>query len=198
MKFNKIAQMPGMDMGMPPMGGPPTAPMAAPGAAPAATTREEIGSPLRELGQILYDIDIETLLSQKIGSDTSKVAQEVWVMYGGNILGGIDEEKVGKRTDKQNVSPEDEESEQEKTEDSRWERLPEGQKISDITSLDELDATVQGIAGDLAAKKKKEQAGGGAGGGMPMASIKLQLIKLAQRYDKAGRYSFADILEKPF
>lgn len=190
--------MPGMDMGMPPMGGPPTAPMAAPGAAPAATTREEIGSPLRELGQILYDVDIETLLSQKIGSDTSKVAQEVWVMYGGNILGGIDEEKVGKRTDKQNVSPEDEESEQEKTEDSRWERLPEGQKISDITSLDELDATVQGIAGDLAAKKKKEQAGGGAGGGMPMASIKLQLIKLAQRYDKAGRYSFADILEKPF
>ena len=198
MKFNKIAQMPGMDMGMPPMGGPPTAPMAAPGAAPAATTREEIGSPLRELGQILYDVDIETLLSQKIGSETSEVAQDIWVMYGGNIIGGIEEEKTGKRIDKKDVSPENEESEQEKTEDSRWERLPEGQKISDITSLDELDATVQGIAGDLAAKKKKEQAGGGAGGGMPMASIKLQLIKLAQRYDKAGRYSFADILEKPF
>jgi hypothetical protein len=198
MKFNKIAQMPGMDMGMPPMGGPPTAPMAAPGAAPAATTREEIGSPLRELGQILYDVDIETLLSQKIGSETSKVAQDIWVMYGGNIIGGIEEEKTGKRIDKQDVSPENEESEQEKTEDSRWERLPEGQNISDITSLDELEATVQGIAADLAAKKKKEQAGGGAGGGMPMASIKLQLIKLADRYDSAGRYSFADILEKPF
>jgi len=180
------------------MGGPPTAPMAAPGAAPAATTREEIGSPLRELGQILYDVDIETLLSQKIGSETSKVAQDIWVMYGGNIIGGIEEEKTGKRIDKQDVSPENEESEQEKTEDSRWERLPEGQNISDITSLDELEATVQGIAADLAAKKKKEQAGGGAGGGMPMASIKLQLIKLADRYDSAGRYSFADILEKPF
>ena len=190
--------MPGMDMGMPPMGGPPTAPMAAPGAAPAATTREEIGSPLRELGQILYDVDIETLLSQKIGSETSEVAQDIWVMYGGNIIGGIEEEKTGKRIDKQDVSPENEESEQEKTEDSRWERLPEGQNISDITSLDELEATVQGIAADLAAKKKKEQAGGGAGGGMPMASIKLQLIKLADRYDSAGRYSFADILEKPF
>jgi len=198
MKFNKIAQMPGMDMGMPPMGGPPTAPMAAPGAAPAATTREEIGSPLRELGQILYDVDIETLLSQKIGSETSEVAQDIWVMYGGNIIGGIEEEKTGKRIDKKDVSPENEESEQEKTEDSRWERLPEGQNISDITSLDELEATVQGIAADLAAKKKKEQAGGGAGGGMPMASIKLQLIKLADRYDLAGRYSFADILEKPF
>ena len=63
---------------------------------PAATTREEIGSPLRELGQILYDVDIETLLSQKIGSETSKVAQDIWVMYGGNIIGGIEEEKTGK------------------------------------------------------------------------------------------------------
>jgi hypothetical protein len=191
MGFLKIAQMPDMGFGMPP--GPPTAPMAAPGANPDSSVREEIGSPLKELGQILYDVDIETLLSQKIGKDSSEVAQDIWVMYGGNIFGGVEELNSGKRTDKQDVSKEDEEAEQKRTEESRWERLEEGKYISDITSLEELEATVKGIASDLAAKKKKESAGG-AGGGMPMAHRNLQLIKLAHLYDLAGKYSFSDKL----
>ena len=103
------------------MGGPPAMPMAAPGAPP--TNREEIGSPLDSLGKILYDLDITTLLLSKIGDSADDTALYVWLMYGGNEHGGAIRDRIGKRTKKKDVTKEQEEAEQERTEDSRWERL---------------------------------------------------------------------------
>ena len=206
--FKKIAQAlppapPPMDpmaaMGAPPMdpmagmgmGGPPTMPMAAPGAPP--TKREEIGSPLDSLGKILYDVDITTLLLSRLGDETSDTALFVWLMYGGDEHGGAMKNRIGKRDKKKNVTVDQEKQEQERTEDSRWERLPAGKKITDITSLDEMTAEVQGIASSAVKNELKAQ-GAPAGGGMPMAARHNNMVKIARKLDKIGFYHSADLI----
>lgn len=205
----KFAQMappaaPPMDpmagMGAPPpmdpmggmgMGGPPTMPMAAPGAPP--TSREEIGSPLDSLGKILYDVDITTLLLSRLGDETSDTALFIWLMYGGDEHGGAMKDRVGKRVKKKDVTKEQEKIEQERTEDSRWERLPVGKKITDITSLEEMTAEVQGIAASAVKNEIKAQ-GAPAGGGMPMAVRHNNMVKIARKLDKIGFYRSADLI----
>lgn len=203
----KIAQMdpmaaaPPMDPaaamggGMPPMdpmamGGPPTMPMAAPGA--PAVSREEIGSPLDSLGKILYDVDITTLLLSRIGDSSDDTALYVWLMYGGDEHGGAMKDRVGKRSKKKDVTKEQEEAEQERTEDTRWERLPAGKKITDITSLKEMTEEVQGIA--VSAVKNELKAQGAPAGGMPMAARHNNMVKIARKLDKIGFYRSADTI----
>lgn len=178
-------------MGMPPMGGPPTMPMAAPGAAPAK--REEIGSPLDTLGKILYDVDVVALLISKIGEDAKETANYIWTLYGGDETGGVVKGRVGQRIKRKDVDPEKEKEEQERTEDTRWERLPEGQNISDITSLEEMTDEVQGIASSAVKNEIKAQ-GAGAAGGMPMASRNRELIRMAEKLDKIGFYKMSDTI----
>lgn len=171
------------------MGGPPTMPMAAPGAPP--TSREEIGSPLDSLGKILYDVDITTLLLSKIGDESDDTALYVWLMYGGDQHGGAMKDRIGKRIKRKDISKEQEEAEQERTEDSRWERLPAGKKITDITSLDDMAKEVKGVAASAVKNEIKAQ-GAPAGGGMPMAVRHNNMIKIAQKLDKIGFYRSAD------
>ena len=178
----------GMGMGM---GGPPAMPMAAPGAPP--TSREEIGSPLDSLGKILYDVDITTLLLSKIGDSAEDTALYIWLMYGGNEHGGAIRDRIGKRTKKKDVTKEQEEAEQERTEDSRWERLSDGKKITEITSLDEMTEEVKGIAASAVKNEIKAQ-GAPAGGGMPMAARHNNMVKIARKLDKIGFYRSADTI----
>jgi hypothetical protein len=205
----RIAQMDPMAGGAPPMdpmamggappmdpmamgmGGPPAMPMAAPGA--PTTSREEIGSPLDSLGKILYDVDITTLLLSKIGDSADDTALYVWLMYGGNEHGGAIRDRIGKRTKKKDVTKEQEEAEQERTEDSRWERLSAGKKITEITSLDEMTEEVKGIAASAVKNEIKAQ-GAPAGGGMPMAVRHNNMVKIARKLDKIGFYRSADTI----
>ena len=173
------------------MGGPPVMPMAAPGA-PAAS-REEIGSPLDSLGKILYDVDIITILMSRIGDTSDDTALYVWLMYGGDEKGGAMSGRIGKRIKKKDVVKEQEEAEQERTEDSRWERLPSGKKITEITSLDKLTEEVQGIAASAVKNELKAQ-GAPVGGGMPMASRHNNMVKIARKLDKIGFYRSADTI----
>ena len=173
------------------MGGPPAMPMAAPGAPP--TSREEIGSPLDSLGKILYDVDITTLLLSKIGDAADDTGLYVWLMYGGNEHGGAIRDRIGKRTKKKDVTKEQEEAEQERTEDSRWERLSDGKKITEITSLDEMTEEVKGIAASAVKNEIKAQ-GAPAGGGMPMAARHNNMVKIARKLDKIGFYRSADTI----
>ncbi len=173
------------------MGGPPAMPMAAPGA--PATSREEIGSPLDSLGKILYDVDITTLLLSRIGDTADDTSLYVWLMYGGDEHGGSEKDRVGKRTKKKDVTKEQEKAEQDRTEDSRWERLPAGEKITDITSLKEMVQEVQGIASSAVKNELKAQ-GAPAGGGMPMAVRHNNMVKIARKLDKIGFYRSADTI----
>jgi len=205
----KLAQMDPMAGAMPPMdpmamggappmdpmamgmGGPPAMPMAAPGAPP--TSREEIGSPLDSLGKILYDVDITTLLLSRIGDAADDTGLYVWLMYGGDEHGGALKDRIGKRIKKKDVTKEQEEAEQDRTEDSRWERLPAGKKITEITSLDEMTEEVKGIAASAVKNEIKAQ-GAPAGGGMQMAVRHNNLVKIARKLDKIGFYRSADTI----
>ena len=205
----RIAQMDPMAGGAPPMdpmamggappmdpmamgmGGPPAMPMAAPGA-PSAN-REEIGSPLDSLGKILYDVDITTLLLSRIGDAADDTGLYVWLMYGGDEHGGAIKDRIGKRIKKKDVTKEQEEAEQDRTEDSRWERLPAGKKITEITSLDEMTEEVKGIAASAVKNEIKAQ-GAPAGGGMPMAVRHNNMVKIARKLDKIGFYRSADTI----
>ena len=173
------------------MGGPPAMPMAAPGA-PSAN-REEIGSPLDSLGKILYDVDITTLLLSRIGDAADDTGLYVWLMYGGDEHGGAIKDRIGKRIKKKDVTKEQEEAEQDRTEDSRWERLPAGKKITEITSLDEMTEEVKGIAASAVKNEIKAQ-GAPAGGGMPMAARHNNMVKIARKLDKIGFYRSADTI----
>jgi hypothetical protein len=173
------------------MGGPPAMPMAAPGAPPA--NREEIGSPLDSLGKILYDVDITTLLLSRIGDAADDTGLYVWLMYGGDEHGGAIKDRIGKRIKKKDVTKEQEEAEQDRTEDSRWERLPAGKKITEITSLDEMTEEVKGIAASAVKNEIKAQ-GAPAGGGMPMAARHNNMVKIARKLDKIGFYRSADTI----
>ena len=184
--------MGGMDPMMGGMGGPPTLPTAMPGA--TGVNREEIGSPLDKLGKILYDVDINSLLLTQLGDDVEDTALSVWTLYGGDEKGiGVVEGRTGKRIKRKNVSKENEESEQKRTEDTRWERLPAGISLDEITSLDKMVEQIRGIASSAVKNELKAQ-GAQAGGGMPMAHRNRDIVKIARKLDLIGFYRLADTL----
>jgi hypothetical protein len=163
-----------------------------PGAAPDPK-REEIGSPLDTLGQVLYDVDAPSLIAQMTGSSPDEIALYIWETYGGNKMGGADKDKIGARLPKSDVEPEQEEAEQKATENSRWRRLPQGKRISDITTLDELISTMKGLMINAVKNENKKNAPQGAPP-MPMAETK-HWVRLAQSFDNEGIHILADMLD---
>jgi hypothetical protein len=189
MKYVKLAQMPPMDpmagMGM------PAAPMAMPAPAEPASGQKQIKVPLANLGLILADAEIEKKLLEQLEDNEQGIANDVWLQYGGEKDGGVDQSKRGKRKDSEEAT----EEEMKATDKSRWERLPDGQNLLDLEiSLDDMANAVKFLSFGFAKNKGKEQGGGAAGGGMPgMASRKLDtMVKLAQNLDLLGMYSVAD------
>lgn len=178
----------GMGMGAPPMDmGMGAAPMGlpapgAPAGAPGVPSKLSL-YPLENSGMILMDAEIEKRLKEQFASTENinttseeEIANEIWIEYGGNKLGGVDKEKVGKRLPDVEVD----ENEIKNTRDSKWKRLPFGKNLDDLgITLDDIRDMVISLSQGIAAAKKKEAPGGGA----PMASLKLDnLIKLAKEY----------------
>lgn len=189
MKYVKLAQMPPMDpmagMGM------PAAPMAMPAPADPPSGQKQIKIPLANLGLILADAGIEKRLLEQLEDNEQGIANDVWMQYGGEEDGGVDQSKRGKRKDTEEATDEEIKA----TDKTRWERLPEGQNLLDLEmSLDDFANAVKFLSFGFAKNKGKEQGGGAAGGGMPgMASRKLDnMVKLAQNLDLLGMYSIAD------
>jgi hypothetical protein len=189
MKYVKLAQMPPMD----PMAGlgMPASPMAMPGPPPAPNSaQKQITVPLANLGLILADAEIEKRLLEQLEDNEQGIANDIWIQYGGEEDGGVDLSKRGKRRDSEEAT----EEEIKATDKTRWERLPEGQNLSDLEiTLDDFANAVKFLSFGFAKNKGKEQ-GGAAGGGMPgMASRKLDtMVKLAHNLDLLGMYSVAD------
>jgi hypothetical protein len=189
MKYVKLAQMPPMDpmMGM----GMPAAPMAMPAPAAPASGQKNITVPLANLGLILADSEIEKRLLEQLEDNEQGIANEVWIQYGGEEDGGVDQSKRGQRKETEEAT----EDEIKATNKTRWERLPEGQNLLDLEiTLDDMANAVKFLSFGFAKNKGKEQGGAAAGGGMPgMASRKLDnMVKLAQNLDLLGMYSVAD------
>jgi hypothetical protein len=191
MKYVKLAQMPAMD----PMAGMgmamPAAPMAMPAPAAPPSDQKQIKIPLANLGLILADAGIEKKLLEQLEDNEQGIANDVWLQYGGEEDGGVDESKRGKRKDTEEVTDEEIKA----TDKTRWERLPEGQNLLDLEiTLDDFANAVKFLSFGFAKNKGKEQGGGAAPGGMPgMASRKLEnMVKLAHNFDLLGMYSVAD------
>ena len=189
MKYVKLAQMPPMDpmMGM----GMPAVPMAMPAPTEPASAQKQIKIPLANLGLILADAEIEKKLLEKLEDNEQGIANDVWMQYGGEEDGGVNQSRRGKRKE----SEEAEEEEIKATDKTRWERLPEGQNLLDLEiSLDDFANAVKFLSFGFAKNKGKEQGAAAGGGGMPgMASRKLDtMVKLAQNLDLLGLYSVAD------
>ena len=191
MKYLKLAQMPPMDpmmgMGM----GMPAVPMAMPAPAEPASAQKQIKIPLANLGLILADAEIEKKLLEKLEDNEQGIANDVWMQYGGEEDGGVNQSRRGKRTDSEEATDEEIKA----TDKTRWERLPVGQNLLDLEiTLDDFANAVKFLSFGFAKNKGKEQGAGPAGGGMPgMASRKLDnMVKLAHNLDLLGMYSVAD------
>ena len=183
---------------MPPMGDPlagmgappPVAPTAGPGMA-GGNAEKIIRVPLSNLGLILADAEIEKKLMEDLEDNELDLANEVWMMYGGNEDGSVNKSRVGKRKDDKEVD----DVEIKNTNKTRWERLPLGQNLDDLgIELSDFANAIKFLSFGFSKNKAKEQPV--AGGGMPgMASRKLDnMVKLGGNLDKMGLYRIADRL----
>lgn len=179
---------PGLGAPMPPM--PPLPGMPPPpGGGTSNSNQKAIREPLSNLGLILADAEIEKMLMEEMQFNEREIANKIWIMYGGNEDGGVDDGHTGKRKDDIEITDEEINA----TKDKRWQRLPFGQDLNDLEiELDDVANAVKFLSFGFAKNKSKEQ-GGGAGGGMPMASLKLEnMVKLARNLDFYGMYNVAD------
>ncbi len=178
--MKKEAQMP--DLGTMPAAG---------GEAPAApaSTFKVIYSPLDSLGKILADLDFKAFLENNFGTDEIDLAQKVWTMYGG-AEDQMGKGKPGKRSSSPASDNPDEqakiqEEEYNNTRDSRWERLPEGVSIEEITTPEAIEKSIIGGYNVLFKEVAKP------------ASAKFDSwLKTANIADENGHYKYADKIEK--
>lgn len=182
--------------------GMPPAPMGA-SISPAPTTTGTTLSlatryPLESSGMILMDAEIEKRLKEQFAStehinttSEQEIANEIWIEYGGNELGGVDSEKRGKRIRDKEVD----DQEIKATRDKKWQRLPFGKNLSDLgITLQDLNEMITALSQGIAANKKKEAPAAG-GGGMGLASRDYKdIIRTAQILDNLGFYDLADNL----
>lgn len=174
------------------MGAAPVMPMAdptgaAPEGAPPPPAFKIIHSPLDTFGKILADLDFKTFLQNNFGTDPRDLAHEIWEMYGG-ASDELGEGKKGRRQDTplsgdpmQLQSAQDDEYN--RTRKQRWERLPVGVSIDEITSPDALENAIKGGLHSLVQQNAK-----------PAAAKAQAWLKLADRADKNKNYSCADKL----
>lgn len=189
----------GLSLGAPPIGAPPMVAPPIGGVGPGSPTAPKFSLyPLESSGMILMDAEVEKRLKEQFASthhinttSEQEIANEIWKEYGGNDLGGVDQEKVGKRIRDKEVDLD----EIKRTRDTKWERLPLGKNLDDLgITLQDITEMIIALSQGFAALKKKE-APGGAGGGMGMASLKYKsFIKIAKKLDKYGFYELADKL----
>lgn len=215
-KFLKLAQVPTAASGPPPLnvapavglpppptptGGLPTMPMA--GAQTNSTAndpgvRKELTVPLSSIGQILYDADATEIVENNISSSPQEISTKIWMMYGGDEMGGADSNKVGERSEEP-LEGETIEIERKNTQDARWKRLPKGKTIADVIGKDDLEQMMTSFIMSTIKKTATESAGAAAppGGGMPpmMAKSNLDTIRLAQILDNCGYFSDADYFD---
>ena len=191
MKKTILSQMMPMGDPMAGMGAPPpVAPTAGPGMA-GGNAEKIIRIPLSNLGLILADAQIEKKLMEDFEDNELDLANEIWIQYGGKENGGVVSSRIGKRIDGQEVD----DAEIERTEKSRWERLPDGKSLDDIdVELSDFANAIKYLSFGFSKNKAKEQPA--PGGGMPgMASRKLEnMVKLARNLDSMGLYRIADRL----
>jgi len=209
MKFKRIAQeappapdLGGMGAAPPPdlsgmgggldMGGMGAAPMAG-GAPPAPAApvgpKPPVKIPLDSVNLILNDAGID----QKImgGNPFEDVVSDIWNMYGGTELGGVDSQKVGERAPYKESSDEEIQA----TNETRWKRLPQGETLLSLGITKELMTEAVQTFSFGFSKSKNQPAQGG--GGMGLASLQLEkLIKTAFLYDQKGQYRKADKIFK--
>ena len=196
----------GMDMGMG-GGGEGTAEMAN----PQGADRQEIGGPLNEVALVLHDFDIQQKV-ETTGKDPAKLAQEIWIAYGGDKTGGVVPGRVGQRDPDQNVPEDQIEAERQSTEDTRWDRLPRGLNIAQVIlgsddpqdkadpqeAFNTLEKLCQGMLISSAQSLNpvyQKVYGPAAGGGMPTASVKYW-YKLASKYDRGNKLRSADLVDR--
>jgi hypothetical protein len=190
-----------MDMGgMPPMPSMPGAPPPPGGAGgPTDTTSAQgVPYPLENLGMILKDAELQKKLSEILSSSANvnttseeEIANHIWKMYGGDDLGGVDSSKVGERKPKAEADS----KEVERTETTRWKRLPSGKTLSTLDipiTLSDIEKAVKAISfGISKAKSKEAPAGGGA-----MASVNSQkMVRISKYLDKLGFHRLADHID---
>lgn len=187
---------PDMGLGMPPMA--PTSmggDMGGAGAATQQTLTQPSLFPLTNLGMILKDFGIEKELSETLSSSSNinttseeEIANLIWEMYGGHKLGKYAiKSKKGTRIEGKEVDP----KELERTEKTRWKRLPLGKTLSTLDipiTLKDVEKAVKSISfGISKAKAKEAPAGGGA-----LATNKNSYIKIAKDLDNLGFYHISD------
>ena len=189
MKKTILSQMMPMGDPMAGMGAPPpVATTAGPGMA-GGNAEKIIRIPLTNLGLILADAQIEKKLMEDFEDNELDLANEIWIQYGGKENGGVVSSRIGKRIDGQEVD----DAEIERTEKSRWERLPDGKSLDDIdVELSDFANAIKYLSFGFSKNKAKEQPA--PGGGMPgMASRNLEnMVKLARNLDSMGLYRIAD------
>lgn len=173
-------------LGAPPMpdpmaGGLGAPAMGAPASPTISTAPKSSLYAIENSGMLLMDAEIEKRLKEQFASTENigttseqEIANEIWLEYGGNELGGVDKEKAGKRLPDKEVDL----NEVKRTRDRKWERLLIGKNLSDLgITLEDLTDMVVSLSQGIAAIAKKS-----AGGGAPaMASFKLDsFVKIAQ------------------
>lgn len=158
--------------------------------------RPQITTALDTLGKILYDADVTEIIENDPGSGMEDIAAKLWEQYGGDERGGAVEDRIGNRSDEP-MEPDQAEKEREITDNSRWERLPKGKHITDITSIDEINKVMNGLAMGTIKNVSNQQNGAAASGGAPapMASKIRNTVKLANILDQCGYPHDADFLD---
>lgn len=169
-------------------GGPPPPGGGAPeeGQAPQPTFKV-IYSPLDSLGKILADLDFKTYVQNHFGDDANELAHKIWVMYGG-AEDEVSPGKKGLRQDKPKTQ-DPIEAEQVQTDEynatrnSRWERLPMGVSIDEITNTGAIAQALTGGWEMLSRANSKP------------AEAKIQAwLKLAEAADARGLFKLADMI----
>lgn len=153
---------------------------------PAGEEKQPISEPIDSVGDLLYDGDIDQIIASHPEADDEELAQIVWKEYGGNPDGSADPSKTGRRTETDNEDPQQASSETAETKNKKWERLPQGKTVADITTLDELVDLMSSLTFGVVKKYTQPEGGGGMGGGMGgmLAETKsAKLIKLANHLD---------------
>ena len=181
----KFAQVP-MGMDTMPMAAPAGAPPGgAPGEGQAQPTFKVIYSPLDSIGKILADLDFKTYVQNHFGDDADALAHKIWVMYGG-AEDEVSTGKTGLRQDKpQAQDPTQAEqiqsAEYNATRNSRWERLPAGVSIDEITNTRAISQALTGGWEMLSRANSK-----------PAEAKALAWLKLAEAADDKGLFKLAD------
>lgn len=157
--------------------------------APPASQFKVIYSPLDGIGKILADLDLKSYLQNNFDKTPEEIAHNIWVMYGGGV-NELTPGKKGKRlinpySDNPNEQQQQSEQEYNNTRSKRWERLPHGVSIDEITTPQAIrNAVINGFHQLSRQNSKPAQANGIS-----------EFIKAANVADEQNNFFVADKLD---